>query len=151
MCGSLSVKVRFRGKQRERKKKPVGGVKYIDHACMHVWGGAGIPLELQLTQTQKKHSSMANTQSWDSCAGTTSLGFFSCARIPPKYRPLARSQEGIWDSIISAQSNPSSGTCCQRSVHQTGAPCHLSLRWTDFHFGDDGRNTFPPNQISFSR
>lgn len=126
---------RLTGKQRERKK-PAGGLKYIDHACMHVWGGAGIPLELQLTQTQKKHSSMANTQSWDSCAGTTSLGFvfFSlslCVHIPPKYRPLARSQEGIWDSIISTQSNTSSSTCCQRWAYQTDARCHLSLSALD--------------------
>lgn len=71
------------------------------------------------------------------------------ARIPPEYRPLARSQEGIWDSIISAQNNTSRGTC-QRSPHRNRRTVSLVSQLDSFSFGDDWK-TSPPNQISFSK
>lgn len=121
--GSLAVKV-VDSEANKEEKKPVGGLKYIHHTCMHVWWGAGIPLELQLTQTQKKHSSMAKTQNWDSCAGTTSLGFFflsACAFLQNIGHWLAvRKESGIllFPHRATHPAVPAASARCTRLAHR---------------------------------
>lgn len=99
VCGGVC------GRRRQEQTKTERGVRRnTEYVCMHAWGGAGIPPEPQLTQTQK------NIAAWQTCRAWIQLwhnftGF--SASILPKYRPLARSQKGNWNSIISAQNNTS--------------------------------------------
>lgn len=98
--------------------------------CMRVWGGAEIPPEPQLTPTQKNsiaawQAHRAWIQRWHIFTG------FSTS-ILPKYRPLARSQEGNWNSIIPFTEQHIRDTC-QSSVSSTAAPRNLSLSRTAFY------------------
>lgn len=108
------------GRKRGKRTKTERGMRRnTEHACMHVWGGAEMPPELQLTQTQKtvatRQTCGAWIQLWHNFTG------FS-ASILPKYRPLARSQKGNQNSIISAQNNTSKipvRALCTRPTRRT--------------------------------
>lgn len=114
--------------------------KNIDHACMHVRGGAGILHEPQLTQTQKKHGSIANTQSWDSCAGTASLVSARAFLQNIGHWLAVRKESGIL-LFPRRTTHPEVPVSARRTI--TGAPCHLSVSWTAFHLEMIGKHFHP--------
>lgn len=103
--------------ERKHRQREVRGETESMYICIHVRGGARIPPEPQLTQTQKniaaRQTCGAWIQLWHNFTG------FS-ASILPEYRPLARSQKENWNSIISAQNNTSEipvRALCTRPMH----------------------------------
>lgn len=100
-----------------------GRRRWEERACMHVRGGAEIPPEPQLTQTQKNIAAWqiykALIQLWHDFIG------FSVS-ILPEYRPLARSQEGRKTAILLFLCRTTRGKnirdTCQSSAHQTHTP-----------------------------
>lgn len=77
-----------------------GTKRYRHRGCVRVGGGAEIPPEPQLTQTQRNIASRQTCSAWlQLWHNFTGFG----TSILPKYRPLARSQRRSWSSVISAQ------------------------------------------------
>lgn len=122
---SEGVKVADSEANKERKKARRGSEIY--RPCVYACVGrcrnssrATINPDTKETQQRGKHTELGFMH-WHNFT----RGFFSsaCALL----QNIGHWQEGIWDSIISTQSNTSSSTCCQRSAYQTGARRHSSF------------------------
>lgn len=126
---SVSVGVCGREKKKRESHEQQKEKKNTQCVCMHVWGGAGIAPEPQLTQTQK------NIAAWQTHTHTqlgVKFGTTSLVSVRAFFQNIGHwlaAQEGIWNSIISTQNNTSQipvRALCTRPAHR--AIC-LSAGW----------------------